>query len=414
MKKRRVVVTGIGIIAPNGIGKEKFWDAIKNGRSGVKEITSFDASTYPCRVAGEVTDFDPIDYIPPQLAKRIDRFAQFGLAASKMALEDSGIDIESENKERMAVIIGTSVGALAIGEKQHAIFLEKGYKRINPFFATSIIPSSCASQIMINYGISGPTQTITTACASSTSAVGEAYEYIKSGRADLVITGGSETPITPFAIATFANVDLLSTRDGDPATVYRPFSKDRDGLVFGEGAGIVILEELEHAKRRKAKIYSEVIGYGATCDAYHVMTPLPDASQASKAILLALEDAGLSPTEIDYINAHGSGTIANDKAETLMIKDVFGKHAYKLAVSATKSMTGHAMGGCGALEIVACVLMIENQFLHPTINLEIPDPECDLDYIPNKGYRRKVNTILKTSFGFGGYNAVVIFRRFEG
>ncbi|OGL43371.1 MAG: beta-ketoacyl-[acyl-carrier-protein] synthase II [Candidatus Schekmanbacteria bacterium GWA2_38_11] len=411
---RRVVITGIGIIASNGIGKEKFWDSLKNGRSGIKTISSFDASTYPCHIAGEVTDFDPMDYIPPQTAKRIDRFAQFGLAATKMAIDDSRLDLENEDRSRVGVILGTSVGALAIGERQHSIFLEKGYKRINPFFATSIIPSSCATQIMIEYKINGLTQTITTACASSTSAVGEAFEYIKNGKADIVITGGSETPITPFAIATFANVNLLSKRNGDPSTAYRPFSRDRDGIVFGEGAGIIILEELEHAKKRKAKIYSKILGYGATSDAYHVMAPLPDASQASKAIRIALEEAGITPEEVDYINVHGSGTIINDKAETLIIKDVFGKHSYKLAVSATKSMTGHAMGGCGALEIVASILMLENQFLHPTINLEVPDPECDLDYIPNRGYKRNVNIILKTSFGFGGYNSAVILRKFEG
>ena len=411
---RRVVITGIGIIASNGIGKEKFWDSLKNGRSGIKTISSFDASTYPCHIAGEVTDFDPMDYIPPQTAKRIDRFAQFGLAATKMAIDDSRLDLENEDRSRVGVILGTSVGALAIGERQHSIFLEKGYKRINPFFATSIIPSSCATQIMIEYKINGLTQTITTACASSTSAVGEAFEYIKNGKADIVIAGGSETPITPFAIATFANVDLLSQRNGDPSKVYRPFSRDRDGIVFGEGAGVIILEELEHAKKRKAKMYSEILGYGATSDAYHVMAPLPDSSQASKAIRIALEEAGISPEKVDYINAHGSGTIINDKAETLMIKDVFGKHSYKLAVSATKSMTGHAMGGCGALEIVASILMLENQFLHPTINLEVPDPECDLDYIPNRGYKRNVNIILKTSFGFGGYNSAVILRKFEG
>ena len=411
---RRVVITGIGIIAPNGIGKEKFWDSLKSGRSGIKTISSFDASTYPCHIAGEVTDFDPIDYIPPQTAKRIDRFAQFGLVSTKMAIEDSKLNFEDEDRSRVGVIIGTSVGALAIGERQHAIFLEKGYKRINPFFATSIIPSSCATQIMIEYKINGITQTITTACASSTSAVGESFESVKIGKSDIVITGGSETPITPFAIATFANVDLLSKHKGDPSAAYRPFSKDRDGIIFGEGAGIIILEELEHAKRRGAKIYAEIIGYGATSDAYHVMAPLPDSSQASKAIRIALEEAGISPEEVDYVNAHGSGTLLNDKAETLMIKDVFGKHAYKLAVSATKSITGHAMGGCGAIEIVASILMLENQFLHPTINLEIPDPECDLDFIPNKGYSRKVKVILKSSFGFGGYNSVVILKKFEG
>ncbi len=412
--KRKVVVTGIGVIASNGIGKENFWNAIKNGKSGIKEITSFDASSYPCRVAGEVTNFDPIDYIPPQLSKRIDRFAQFGLATTKMALDDSMIDIENEKKERIAVVIGTSVGALAIGERQHAIFLEKGYKRINPFFATSIIASSCATQIMISYGITGTTQTIQTACASSTSAVGEAFEHIRNGRADIAIAGGSETPVTPFGIATFANVDLLCKHTGAPSTLYRPFSKDRDGLVFGEGAGIVILEDLEHAKKRKAKIYGELVGYGATCDAYHVMTPLPDSLQASRAMEIALKDAGISPKDIDHINAHGSGTIINDIAETLMIKNVFGKHAYRLAVTATKSMTGHAMGGSGAIEIVASLLMLENQFLHPTINLHIPDPKCDLDYVPNKGCKKDIRTILKTSFGFGGYNSVIILRRFEG
>lgn len=409
--RRRAVITGLGIVSAIGIGKEKFWNSLKNGISGVDYIKSFDASSFPCKFAAEASDFDPTDFIPEKHAKRLDRFAQFGIAAAKMAVADSGLDLDKENRNRMGVIVGTSVGALAIGERQHAIFLEKGYRRINPFFATSIIPSSASSQIMINLGISGPCCTITTACASSTSAVGEAAEMIKTGRSDIMIAGGSETPITPFAIGTFANVNLLTTSDGDPKKAYKTFDIKRDGLVFGEGSSLFVIEEYERAKKRGAKIYAEVLGYGATADAYHVMTPLPDAKQAENAVRIALKDAKVNPEKIDYINPHASGTIHNDRAEALTIRNVFGELASKIFVSATKPYTGHAMGGCGALEIAACLMMMENNFLHPMLNLTERDPECDLNFVSAEGEEKELNYVMKISFGFGGYNAVCIFKK---
>ena len=409
--KKRAVITGLGIVSAIGIGKDNFWKSLKNGVSGIDVIKSFDASTFPCKLAAEANDFNPEDYMSSQDSRRIDRFAQFGIAAAKMAVADAGINLEHEDKNRIGVIIGTSVGALAIGERQHAIFMEKGYKRINPFFATSIIPSSCTSQIMINLGLTGPCYTITTACASSTSAVGEALELIRSGRTDIVIAGGSETPITPFALGTFANVNLLSTGTGDPKKVYKPFDAKRDGIVFGEGSGLFIIEEYERAKKRGARIYSELTGYGYSSDAYHVMTPLPDSAQAERALGMALSDAEITAEKIDYINPHASGTIFNDRAESLAIKKIFGELSNKIIVSATKPYVGHAMGGCGGIEIAACLLMMQNDFIHPTLNLTEPDCECDLCFASPLGENKKLNYILKISFGFGGYNAACIFKK---
>lgn len=409
--RRRAVITGFGVVSAIGIGKEKFWDSLKNGISGIDYIKSFDASSLPCKFAAEASDFNPEDFIPAKNAKRLDRFAQFGIASAKMAIEDSGIDLNFEDRNRIGIIVGTSVGALAIGERQHAIFMEKGYRRINPFFATSIIPSSASTQIMINLGISGPCSTITTACASSTSAIGEGVELIRAGRSDVVIAGGSETPITPFAIGTFANVNLLNTSGGNPKKAYKPFDINRDGLVFGEGSALFVIEELERAKKRGAKIYAEIIGYGATADAYHVMTPLPNASLSENAIRIALKDAKLDPEKIDYINPHASGTVYNDRAEALTIRNVFGELSGKIFVSATKPYTGHTMGGCGSLETAACLMMMENDFLHPMLNLTERDPECNLNFVSSEGEEKNLHHIMKISFGFGGYNAVCIFKK---
>lgn len=413
--KRRVAITGLGILSSVGIGKDKFWQSIKNGRSGIKPITLFNAETFPARIAGEIDDFDPQDFFPYELTRRLDRFALLGLAATKLALEDANLPsrFNDGESEKTCVLIGTVVGALAYAEQTHSMFLEKGTKRINPFFSSSVLQSSLATQVGILNGIHGSVLTISTGCASGTSAIGEAYHLIRDGSFDIGIAGASEAAITPMVVASFSSVGLLSTDNEDPATACRPFSKDRNGIVLGEGAAVVVLEEVGHALRRGARIYGEVIGYGTSFDSYHTHHPSPSAEYAGKAIFHALVDASIKPEEVDYVNAHGSASVLNDKVETLAIKKAFGDHAYQLPISSTKSMTGHTLGACGSVEFVACVLMLENQYLHPTINLRERDPECDLDYIPNIGRFQNVETILSTSSGFGGYNAACIVRRFK-
>lgn len=413
---RRVVITGLGILSSVGIGKEKFWESIKNGRSGIRPISHFNAQTFPSKIAGEIGDFDPREFFPHEVVRRVDRFALLGMAAAKLAVDDAGLpaSFAGVDEARTCVVIGTSIGALAHAEETHAIFLEKGSKRISPFFNSNVICSSCATQIGMMLGLHGAVLTVTTACASGTSAIGEAYRRIREGASDLGIVGASEAPITPLVTTSFCSVGLLSTDNEDPASACRPFSKDRNGTVIAEGAAIVILEELDHAVRRGAKIYGEVLGYGATFDSYHTLRPLPSAEYAAKAISAALMDASVKPEQVDYINAHGSATPLNDKAETLAIKEAMGDHAYRLMVSSTKSMIGHTMGACGALEFVACALMLDHQYLHPTINLRERDPECDLDYIPNFGRAHEVNIIVSNSTGFGGYNAACVIGKFEG
>jgi len=413
--KRRVVVTGLGILSSVGIGKEKFWRSIKNGRSGIKPITLFNAETFPVRIAGEIDDFDAQDFFPHGTVRRLDRFSLLGLAATKLALEDSQLPMRFDGCEsdRICVVVGTVVGALAHAEKTHALFLEKGTKRIPPSFSSAVLPTSCGTQIGLMLGLHGVVMTVTTACASGTSAIGEAFHLIRSGSSDMGVAGASEAAITPMVMASFSSVGLLSTANGDPTRACRPFSKDRSGVVLGEGAAMVILEDLDHARRRGAKIYGEIVGYGSTFDGYHTHHPFPSADYSAKAMSRALKDGCVQSEEVDYINAHGSASLQNDKTETLAIKKAFGDHAYRLAVSSTKSMTGHAMGACSALEFVACCLMLEEQFLHPTINLEVRDPECDLDYIPNIGRSEEIHTILSNSSGFGGYNAACVVRRFQ-
>jgi 3-oxoacyl-[acyl-carrier-protein] synthase II len=412
---RRVVITGLGILSSVGIGKDQFWQAIRNGRSGIKPITLFNAETFPVRIAGEIRDFDPHDFFPYELVRRIDRFAQLGLAATKLAIEDASLPLKFGDSESdsTCVIMGTSVGALAHAENTHAVFIEKGIRRISPFFNSNVIPSSCATQIGMMLGLHGSILTVTTACASGTSAIGQAFHLIRSGQFDIGIAGASEAPITPLVTATFSTVGLLSTDNNEPASACRPFSGDRNGTVLAEGAAVVILEELEHARRRGVKIYAEVIGYGASFDSYHTLQPLPSAEYAARAIAKAVADASIAPADINYVNAHGSASLLNDKTETLAIKKAFGEHAYSLSVSSTKSMIGHTMGACGALEFVASTLVIENQYLHPTINLREKDPECDLDYVPNIGRHAAIGAILSNSSGFGGYNAACVLRRYE-
>jgi 3-oxoacyl-[acyl-carrier-protein] synthase II len=412
---RRVVITGLGILSSIGIGKAQFWDGISSSRCGIGPITLFNADTYPVRIAGEIRDFDGHDFFSHYLVQRIDRFALLGLAAAKEAIEDAGLsdELRGRESENSSVVIGTSVGALAHAERTHQVFLEKGTRRISPYFNSNVIPSSCATQIALMFGIHGDVRSVTTACASGTTAIGEAFHKVRSGQVDISVAGASESPITPLVISTFATVGLLSTDNDSPKSACRPFSADRNGTVISEGAAIIILEELDHARARGAHVYGEIVGYGCTFDSYHVLEPRPCAQFAAQAISKALEDARIAPEEVDYYNAHGTASPANDKIETLALKRAFGDHARHLTVSSTKSLIGHTLGACGALEFVACLLMLKNQYIHPTLNLRQPDPECDLDYVPLQGREMEIRTIVENSTGFGGYNAACVIKRFE-
>jgi 3-oxoacyl-[acyl-carrier-protein] synthase II len=411
---RRVVVTGLGVVSAIGIGKESFWGSLRSGRSGIKKITSFDASSYDCQIAGEISNFDPTDFMPVQTGRRVDRFAQFGLAAARLAVADSELDIGREEASAVGVILGTSIGTLCYAEEQISQFYEKGVKRINPFFATSVIPSSAVTQISIDLGIRGPCRTLTTACASGTGSIGEAFHRIKDGELDVVLAGGAEAPITPLVLATLSTIQLLSVANDTPQNSYRAFSKDSAGFVLGEGSGILILEELQHALRRGAKIYAEITGFAASSDAYHVMTFEPHFEQPVKAIRTALEEAHIAPEDLGYVNPHGIAIPDNDRGEVEIFKLALGEAMSKIPVSATKPLTGHVLGGGGALELVGCCLMIEHQFLHPTINFSESESCYDIDFIPNVGRHKKVDAMLSVSFGFGGYNAACVIRRYDG
>lgn len=410
--KKRVVITGIGIISPIGIGIEEFWDAIKEGKNGVDYITRFDTEGYSTKIAAEVKDFKPEDYIDKKEAKRMDRFTQFAVAASKLAIEDAHLNLNSINKERVGVIIGSGVGGLATLEEQHEKLLKKGPKRISPFFIPMMISNMAAGQIAILLGAKGPNKTVVSACASSTNAIGDSFKIIQRGDADIIITGGTEASITPLALAGFSSMKALSTNNDNPKQASRPFDKNRDGFVMGEGSAILILEELNHALNRGAKIYGEIVGYGMTCDAYHITAPAENGEGAARAMKSALDDAGIEPNMIDYINAHGTSTPYNDKFETTAIKEVFKDYAYKLKVSSTKSMTGHLLGAAGGLEGAVCALAVFNDFIPPTINYNTRDEECDLDYVPNKGIEQKVNYAMSNSLGFGGHNASIIIKKY--
>jgi 3-oxoacyl-[acyl-carrier-protein] synthase II len=413
--KRRVAITGLGILSPVGIGKEAFWESIKHGRSGIKPITLFNAETFPAQIAGEIREFDPQLFFPKEFTRRLDRFALMGLAATKLALEDANLPIRfrDEDSEKACVRIGTVIGSLAHAEETHSLFVEKGAKRVHPYFSSLVLPSSLASQIGIMCGIHGSISTTITACASGTSAIGEAYRLVRAGDFDIAIAGASEAPITPLIMASFSSLGLLASNHGDPTKACRPFSRDRSGIVLAEGAAVVILEELGRAVESGRKIYGEVLGYGETFDSYHTHHPLPSAEYCAKAISHALNDASVRPDEVDYINPHGSASLLNDKIETIAIKKVFGDHAYKLSASSTKSMIGHALGACGALELVACALMLDRQYLHPTINMLERDPECDLDFVPNVGRSQAIRNILTLSSGFGGYNAACVLGKYD-
>ena len=412
MNKRRVVVTGVGLITPLGTGTEKSWKNLLDGRSGIRKITQFDATHFPCQVAGEVPDFEINQFIEIKEQKKMDRFIHFAFAAAKMAVEDSGLKITKDNADRIGVLVGSGIGGLSAIEHYHTILLEKGPKRISPFFIPMLIINLAAGQISIHFGAKGPNSAVATACASGTHSIGDAFKIIKRGEADAMISGGTEAVITPLAVGGFSSMKALSTRNNEPEKASRPFDRDRDGFVMGEGAGIMVLEDMEHALSRGAKIYAEITGYGMTGDAYHITSPPPEGEGAARCMRASLKDANIHPEEIEYINAHGTSTKYGDELETQAIKSVFGKHAYKCALSSTKSITGHLLGAAGGVEGVICALGIFNKIIPPTINLENPDPECDLDYVPDKARAMDINMAMSNSFGFGGTNACIIFKRY--
>ena len=414
MNKRRVVVTGLGVVASNGIGKDQFWQANIKGQSGVGVIKNFDPSDYQTKIAAEVKDFDPLQFMPEITANRTDDFSQFAVACARMAEKDSGLKLNEEDPYRLGVILGSGLGGMFFYEKQILTVYEHGPKKAHPSAVPRVMPNAPAGTVSIELNLKGPNLTIATACASGNHAIGQAYEMIRTNKADVIFAGGTEAPIVAYTFAAFDNLRVMSRRnDIPPQEVSRPFDRQRDGFVMGEGAGILVLEELEHALKRNATIYAEIIGYGLTSGAGHMVVPVPGGEDAARTMRLALVDAGISPDEIDYINAHGTSTFTNDKAETLAIKNVFRESAYKIPISSTKSMIGHAVGAAGAIEAVVCCLTIKNNIIPPTINYRDPDPECDLDYVPNEARRQKVDVVLSNSFGFGSSNATLIFRRFK-
>ncbi|MDX9710423.1 MAG: beta-ketoacyl-ACP synthase II [Trichloromonas sp.] len=408
---RRVVVTGVGVVSALGTGTEKNWSALMAGKSGIDRITRFDASDLPSQIAGEVKDFNPEDFIDKKEVKKMDSFIHYALAAADMAMKDSGLQVTEENAERVGVVVGAGLGGLPAIEKYHEVLMNGGYKKVTPFFIPMLIINLAPGHISIRFGAKGPNLSTVTACATGTHSIGDAYHIIKRGDADAMIAGGAESTITPLGIAGFNVMKALSTRNDDPAAASRPFDKGRDGFIMAEGAGIVVLEEYESAKKRGAKIYAEVVGYGATGDAYHITAPAPDGEGAARCMKMALRHAGMNPEEVDYINAHGTSTHFNDLYETMAIKSVFGEHARKLMVSSTKSMTGHTLGAAGGIEAVYSLLAMERGAVPPTINYEEPDPECDLDYVPNQARQAEVRVAMSNSLGFGGTNGTLIFRK---
>jgi beta-ketoacyl-acyl-carrier-protein synthase II len=412
MTKKRVVITGIGAVTPLGLTAESTWDGIKARKNGIGPLTQVDASIYQVKVGAEVKGFKPEEYMDTKEARRMGRFTQFAVAASKMAVVNADLVIDDSNAHRVGVWIGSGIGGLGEFEEQHKNFLNKGVRRVSPFIIPMLIPDLAAGRVSIELGAKGINSCTVTACASGANSIGDAFKVIQRGEADVMITGGAEASITPMTIAGFQNMTALSTNP-DPNTASRPFDQHRDGFVIGEGAGVLILEELDHALARGANIYGEIVGYGATGDAYHITTPAPNGEGGQRSMSLALQDAGLNTTDVDYINAHGTSTHYNDLYETQAIKGVFGGHAYKLAVSSTKSMTGHLLGAAGAIEAIFSILAIRDNIVPPTIHYETPDEELDLDYVPNEARQQTVNVVLSNSLGFGGHNATLIFKRFE-
>lgn len=408
----RVVVTGIGVVSAIGTGIDEFWTNCTAGTSGVGPITQMDVSAYDSRIGAEVKDFDPDPYMDKKTARKGGRFLQFALAGAELARQDASLTIDDSISEETGVLIGSGIGGIHRMEEEYEILLEKGPGRVSPFLVPMMIPDMATGLVSIQLGAKGPNNCVVTACATGTNAIGDAYHILKRGDAKIMFAGGAEAPITPIGLAGFCSARAVSTNNEDPAHASRPFDAKRDGFVIGEGAGTLVLERLDVALARGAKIYGEIIGYGMSGDAFHVTQPDPEGDGARRAMLAAIKNAGIRPEEVDYVNAHGTSTQYNDRLETLAIKKAFGDHAYKLAISSTKSMIGHPLGAAGAIEAAACLMAIRTNTLPPTINYEVPDPDCDLDYVPNKARDGRVNTVLSNSFGFGGHNATILFRRF--
>jgi len=408
MENRRVVITGVGMITALGCDRQTFWPAICEGKSGVSTITSFDSSIFDVHIAGEIKNFEPEKWIERKQVRRLDRFAQFAVAAAVEAIKDAGLDVSKIDPTRAGVIVGSGIGGLIEIETQHTVLLTKGPNKISPFMIPKLMVNAAAGQISITFGLKGPNSAVATACASGTNAIGDAFKVIQRGEADIMVTGGTEAAITPMGVGGFAQMKALSRRNDAPEKASRPFDRNRDGFVIGEGAGIIVLEEYEHAKRRGADIYAEFLGYGMSGDGCHITAPDSEGRGAAQSMKDALRDAGLNPEDITYINAHGTSTPLNDTIETKSIKSVYNTHARKLAISSTKSMLGHLLGASGGVEMVACALMVKHDIINPTINYETPDPECDLDYVPNVGRQTSVNRVMSNSFGFGGHNATLI------
>jgi len=413
LSKRRVVVTGIGMVSPLGIGNDETWQGILAGRSGVGMITRFDTSAYPSKIAAEVKDFNPANWIEKKEIKKSDTFIHYAIAAAQICVDDAGLKPDPAEAERFGVIIGAGIGGLPLIEETHKVVLERGPSRISPFFIPGLIANLAAGHVSIRFGAKGPNSATCTACATGAHAIGDAMKVIQREEADIMIAGGTESVISPLAVGGFAAMRALSTRNDEPERASRPWDKDRDGFVMGEGAGIVLLEEREHALARDARIYCELTGYGMSGDAYHISAPCADGEGSARVMRNALRDAGLKPEDIDYINAHGTSTPAGDLAETIAVKSMFGEHAYKLAMSSTKSMTGHLLGAAGGLEAAICARAVHDGVAPPTINYETPDPECDLDYVPNTAREMNIRHAMSNSFGFGGTNACLVFSRHE-
>ena len=411
MTKRRVVVTGLGMISPLGVGNEPTWQGLLSGRSGISRITKFDASEYACQIAGEIRDFVPEQWIEKKEVKKSDTFIHYAVAAAQMAVDDAAFDSNKEDPERVGVIIGSGIGGLPLIEEMHKKLLERGPSRVSPFFIPGLIVNLAAGHVSIRFGCKGPSSAPATACATGAHAIGDAYKIIQRDDADVMFAGGSEAVITSLAVGGFSAMRALSTRNDEPERASRPWDAERDGFVMGEGAGVLIIEEREHAIARGANIYCEITGYGMTSDAFHITSPSEDGDGMARVMVRALKDAGLQPSEIDYINAHGTSTPVGDKTETVAIKRVFGDDAYKVPVSSTKSMTGHLLGAAGGLESAIAAMVVRHNILPPTINYENPDPECDLDYVPNQAREKQVTHVLSNSFGFGGTNATLIFSK---
>lgn len=409
---RRVVITGLGAVTPLGNDVKSFWEGIKTGKNGIDKVTRFDASELKTQIAAEVKDFEPTDYIDKKEARKMDRFTQLAVVAASEAVADSGLDMEKEDPWRVGVITGSGIGGICTFEEQHTAFMERGAGRVSPFFIPMMIGNIAPAQIAIKFKAKGINENVVTACASGTNAIGDAFRHVQYGHNDVIIAGGAEAVVTPITFAGFCNMKAMSTRNDDPQHASRPFDAERDGFVLGEGAGFVILEELEHAKARGAKIYAELVGYGATDDAYHITSPVPGGEGGAKAMELAIKDAKLEPKDITYINAHGTSTKYNDHFETDAIKSVFGDAAKTVAVSSTKSMTGHLLGAAGGVEAIVCALAISDSFIPATINYENPDPDCDLDIVPNVGRNQAVMAAMSNSLGFGGHNASIVLKKY--